>query len=447
MLDAVLMNTSDELVAGSLELRLPSGFELVSGGTKTAVALRGGETRTQRFVARGDLGVRAVAEAVFRPAGTPLAFSRGRVFLVQRDGAIAGLTTAQAIDAEAVSGPNTFRLARLPGALEAPVPSPDGNAAVKGRLTWYDANGNLAAGRFVTVELVPAAGGQPAAKGLTDQDGNFQISVAGADIAGKSFVPRFTLGNERWLVKKSDKPYTWEAAALTLAGGSVVDAGDLVLPKGLPSSEAAWIHNTISKALDAFTSRSIEIGWWNRIGIEWPADGDYYSWSEVNLTEPHQWDVIGHEFGHAIFFTGTSSQAGGGQHKIDECYSQSLAFSEGWATFFGGVCHLDRGDADAKFQFLVPRRAPIRIENVPADVCMGEKNEWRVSAALWDLYDTHEDGNDKVAYDFDKIWAWMRKGNRMGSLSDFWAVIKKELPAGEIAAARDSMQQSGVTLK
>ncbi|MBI2942601.1 MAG: hypothetical protein HYY25_00220 [Candidatus Wallbacteria bacterium] len=441
------MNTSAQPVQGSLELQLPAGLALTGGSVRVVVALQANQSRTERYLLQGTPRGRQAAQLIYRPSDNPDGFSRGRIFLFEREGRIEGLTTAQAIEADSGSSKNLFRAARLPGVLDGPVPTPDGSSAIKGRLAWYDAAGALAAGRYVTVELVPAGGGNPVAKGATDLDGNFQLTLPDASAERKAFLPRFTLGNERWVVKTSDKPYVWEAPEVTAVAGSVVDAGDLVLPKGLPSSEAAWIHGTVSKALDAFASRNIDIGWWKQIGIEWPSGGDYYSWGEVNLTEPHQWDVIGHEFGHAIFFTGTSSQAGGGQHKIDECYTSSLAFSEGWATFFGGVCHLDRADTDAKFQFLVPRRAPIRIENVPADVCMTEKNEWRVSAALWDLYDSNADGADGVAYDFDRIWGWMRKGNRMGSLTNFWSVIRKDLTADELAAVRTSMQQSGVVLK
>lgn len=143
--------------------------------------------------------------------------------------------------------------------------------------------------------------------------------------------------------------------------------------------------------------------WRSQISFIWPADGDYYSNDEVHITLGHQWDVVGHELGHAIYDQAGIGVFGGGSHKIDECYSDALALSEGWATFFSAWLSLDLNDKDAKFEYLVPRRAPIRIENVPADVCKGPKNEWRVSSFFWDLVDLNPDG-ENAQFGFDRLW-------------------------------------------
>jgi hypothetical protein len=94
---------------------------------------------------------------------------------------------------------------------------------------------------------------------------------------------------------------------------------------------------------------------------------------------------------------------GGGQHKIDECYSTEMALSEGWASFFSAWVSIDLKDPDAKFEYMVPRRAPIQIENIPSDVCRGETNEWRVSSFFWDLVDLHMDG-ETAEESFARAW-------------------------------------------
>ncbi len=449
VLRAVLMNRTDAVVSGSVELMLPDGISLRRGPARfeAALASKGVEVHTFDLVASRGIETSAV-ELRFIPSANQEGYSRGRLFVSGGADRLTGMTTEQAIEAESLgtdeTGHRLFAASRLPRSLDAPVPNPAGDAAVKGRLTWYGHSGALVPGAHVKVELVPPGGGAAVATGLTERDGSFQVSAGDGEGAVKA---RFTLGNDRWLLKKGRKAYSWESPELTLVEASVIDAGEIVLPKGLPSSEAAWIHGTLSLALQAFSDREIDISWWNQVGINWPARGDYYSWGEVNLTEPYQWDVIGHEFGHAVFHIGSNSRSSGGQHKIDECYAKTLAWSEGFATFFAAVCHLDRNDPDAKFQFLVPRRAPIRLENVPADVCESEKNEWRVGSALWDLYDLHGDGTDSVAYDFDRIWKWMRDGNRMASLSDYWAVVRQDLPAAEREAALQALEQSRVDLQ
>lgn len=153
--------------------------------------------------------------------------------------------------------------------------------------------------------------------------------------------------------------------------------------------------------------------WTQKIKVVWPGQGDYYQWGTVHVTNGHHWDIVAHEMGHAIYDQGNLGQFGGGAHKIDECYSKSLALSEGWATFFGGWLYLDINDADAKFQYLVPRRSPIRIENVPDDVCRQITNEWRVSSFFWDIIDVNDDG-ETSAEAFAKTWKALENSNTSG---------------------------------
>jgi hypothetical protein len=143
--------------------------------------------------------------------------------------------------------------------------------------------------------------------------------------------------------------------------------------------------------------------WKKSIKFKWPSNGDYYSGNTVNLTEGYQWDVVSHELGHAIYDQADIGLFGGGEHLIDRCYTPELTLSEGWASFFAAWLMLDLADPSAKFEYLVPRRAPIGVEIVPADVCGKSTNEWRVMAFLWDLIDTHDDG-ETYQIPFAKLW-------------------------------------------
>lgn len=180
----------------------------------------------------------------------------------------------------------------------------------------------------------------------------------------------------------------------------------------------------IASIAQAKLTQSVGVDFWrSQITFVWPADGDYYSNDVVHITLGHQWDVVGHELGHAIYDQASIGVFGGGSHKIDECYSDALALSEGWATFFSGWLSLDLNDKDAKFEYLVPRRAPIRIENVPADVCKGPKNEWRVSSFFWDLIDLNADG-EKAAFGFDKLWRATLNAN-IRNMADATKILEK----------------------
>lgn len=178
----------------------------------------------------------------------------------------------------------------------------------------------------------------------------------------------------------------------------------LIFKENSPEGELISIWNIMFLAKNFLTDIQRISFWRKKITVLWPSQGDYYS-GEVNITLGHHWDVVAHELGHAIYHQARIGGFGGGSHKIDECYSHTLALSEGWATFFAGWIKLNINDADAKFEYLVPRRAPIQIENVPNDVCRGIGNEWRVASYLWDIIDTHKDiqGEDSQIV-AAKIW-------------------------------------------
>mgnify|MGYP001069027679 CR=1 FL=1 len=146
-----------------------------------------------------------------------------------------------------------------------------------------------------------------------------------------------------------------------------------------------------------------------KIKIKFPAGGDYYN-GTVNVTKGYQWDVVGHEIGHAIYSHARIGRSGGGSHRIDECYSKELALSEGWASFFSAWVSVDLNDPMAKFEYMVPRRAPLEIEHVPSDVCTGPTNEWRVYSFLWDLIDLNND-NEHLSISFKELWDLSFKKN------------------------------------
>lgn len=177
----------------------------------------------------------------------------------------------------------------------------------------------------------------------------------------------------------------------------------LIFDQKSEAGEYVQIWNIFHLAQVKFQNNE-QIDFWDRkIKVNWPASGDYYSWGTVNITKGYQWDVVGHELGHAIYDQGNIGSFGGGSHRIDECYTSALALSEGWASYFSAWLKVDRNDPDAKFEFMVPRRAPLRFETIPENVCEGPKNEWRVTGFLWDLIDTNND-QEQMNETFKTIW-------------------------------------------
>ena len=85
-----------------------------------------------------------------------------------------------------------------------------------------------------------------------------------------------------------------------------------------------------------------------------------------------------------------------------------------------------------------------RLENVPEDVCPGQRNEWRVSAAFWEIYDTHADGKDQLSLGLKDIFAALGRRDMpsIGSAAEAYALLQKGLPAEQQAALKDAFVQN-----
>jgi hypothetical protein len=268
---------------------------------------------------------------------------------------------------------------------------------------------------------------------LTGADGSFEVPADAKTVT-------FTLANNHWALTGKNGSYAW---SLDVAGAG--DVGTVTPEKGSANAQAAWIHLTFTKAENQLQKYGVGLDFWKTaIKTTWPGSGDYYQWNALNLTGAHQWDVNGHELGHALSDQAFNMRFGGGQHYIDRCYDPTIAWSEGVASFISAIISIDPDDADAKFEFMVPRRAPLRYESVPADVCEGQTNEWRVGAACWDLFDTHNDGDDQVALPLPTIWKAWSKGNgakAISSMNDAYDLVAKAAP-GQAGAIKAAMSQN-----
>lgn len=315
-----------------------------------------------------------------------------------------------------------------------------GPATITGRFMVPALAGGVLPGANATVKLL--SGGREIASGLVGKDGRFELSTP----AGGPAELRFEFSNRYWKLSR----YSWQGPKLAAVSGAI-DTGMTQLEAGTANGQAAYIHEIYNRALALFEKEGISLSWWNRqLDTVWPANGNYYSWGTVNLSNAEWWDVNGHEIGHALHDLGINGRMGGGQHKIDECYTGALAWSEGFASFFSAAISLKRDDADAKFEFMVPRRAPLRFENMPPDVCAGPTNEWWTTAMLWDLYDTHNEQDDQVSLEFNQIWGALAKNNgkpAVGSMIDAYALIKERVDAKQHPALQRLMAFNTMPVK
>ena len=299
-----------------------------------------------------------------------------------------------------------------------------------------DHRGQIVGGENIKITVLE--NNQVITEAFTDQNGELVIPLQSNDKSLKIFA---SLDNQWWSITPTNAPYRIEIGEL---GPDDIGANiTLHVDNQNQLHQAFSIHQVATLQLKFLTTNLIDLNWWKKLTIHWPADGDYYSYNgNVYITNGGYWDVVGHELGHAIYDFASKGSFGGGQHRIDECYGQTLAFSEGWASFFSATTQINSDDPDAKFEFMVPRRAPLGIEHVPDDVCRGDTNEWRVYASLWDLYDGYTGDDDNFQMPFIIQWLAMQGPNQMRGIRDFiegnlfknFAITEKEELLPELRA-------------
>jgi hypothetical protein len=275
----------------------------------------------------------------------------------------------------------------------------------------------LPSGLELEVVLKKANGERTPVEGLTFFSGDIELRTDAAGVARVGeCAPRSqlrlqgVLRDSHFSVSDGTTQYRLETA---------VDCGirvTLIFNEESDGGQPLGIWNVAYKGKQKL-QQSIGLSFWNRsVPFIWPANGDYYSGGRVHVTRGDHWDVVGHEMGHAIYDLGRLGAFGGGAHKIDECYTEALALSEGWASYFSAWVQISLQDSDARFEYLVPRRAPIRIENIPLDVCAGPTNEWRVTGFLWDLIDQAQDG-EALEATFAQLWLALQGTRTSGARS------------------------------
>jgi hypothetical protein len=151
---------------------------------------------------------------------------------------------------------------------------------------------------------------------------------------------------------------------------------------------------------------------WQKNGVS----GSYYSSTNKEIvllgttTDPDEYDdlVIGHEYGHFVMDTYSEDDSPGGPHSLAPS-TPTLAWSEGWATYFSAAALNKSFYVDTKatgvgsYYSIESLPSSITLGNV-GDVLDGNVSEAVVSAVLWDLYDNTNETLDTLGGKSTAIW-------------------------------------------
>jgi hypothetical protein len=124
--------------------------------------------------------------------------------------------------------------------------------------------------------------------------------------------------------------------------------------------------------------------------------------------------VLAHEYGHFMMSKYSSSDSPGGDHDPWHRAVPSLAWSEGWATFFGCASQGLSTYVDTQAGGVVGVSFNIETlgSSIPlgnaGDKLEGDLSEAVVSAVLYDIHDTTNETNDTISDRSADIWSVLR---------------------------------------
>ena len=302
--------------------------------------------------------------------------------------------------------------------------------------------------RGVTVRALASGTGTELARGSTDANGDFLLTVApNANVTIEVVAQMARTGAApSWNFSVSDlgdsatatPPYSYTDGIPFDAGSG---AHDILIPSGFSTTGA--VIGTRASAPFAILDTLYQ-GYQLVLGaapnsvfppliVDWATDntvvdGTFFSSSPLQHivltadvtrdTDEFDQHVIAHEFGHYIEFNFSRADNIGGQHGIGDKLDPRVAFGEGFGYAFGAMVLNDPVTRDsfveetpANSGNFVQRSSTFNVETNPPTNPPGVNSNYgcwcsesSVWSILWDIFDAAPDSNDTLALGFTPIW-------------------------------------------
>ena len=276
--------------------------------------------------------------------------------------------------------------------------------------------------RFAEVQVVRNFDNAILATGSTDASGQYEITFQNDDTANPGYYILVYARQDSATLKQEVRDFSRNV--YSFKSGNVIDeiqTPDKVdMDIAIVKSDNAAAMNIFDVGVSCNDYARLHGGkvpqkltfFWQVNGLT----GTYFSPlnNEIvllgRLSDPDEYDdlVIGHEYGHFVMSIYSKSDSPGGGHTLAPSVP-TLAWSEGWATFFSA--------AALNKSYYVDTTATgvgtyYSIESLPSSITLGNADgkiegnlsEAVVSAVLWDLYDSTNETFDTLSDKSVAIW-------------------------------------------
>ncbi|MEV4576638.1 DUF5005 domain-containing protein [Nonomuraea jabiensis] len=338
---------------------------------------------------------------------------------------------------------------------------------ISGRITyrdlWYVQRGV----RNALLELVQTDGPQTFELGRTTDSGDFTGTIG--EFPAGQYVLKVSTDNQVGTIDWGTlRPYYINSGTHTWSPGNAYSGVNIDITANDDTRRAFALLDAL-RTVGLYYQKIRRSTWHDQLRVRYPASGsqsyngliEMAGSSVVCSTNPtvyceedaFDWTVLAHESGHVVAAEGGFASSPGGDHDIcDHAWvggrskqdANALAFSEGWATFYGLRALQDEGVPAG-----IPNYTPTIYIDTPlvppnsagdlfyydietasaappgagARVCSpeGEDSEMEVQRVLWDLYDSQVDSNSGE----NAVW---------GSMTDVLNVMVSATPSSLSAA-------------
>lgn len=326
------------------------------------------------------------------------------------------------------------------------------NVNVSGVITWVDNEGRAHNASNVKVELrnMNLVGSTSLGTTETNTEGFYNLSVSnttflehgGVDIKLRVYAEGGGANvvknrNNTHYVERDDTIENFSGTSLTL--DFQIDPNNYTSDSDKEHAEAFSVHQAINLgARYVETKKGSKL---DTIKVYYPTTEKTTCFNSKGIhilrEDKNDWDVMLHEYGHYVADYYNIAGGSGGNHSGSQCLNRfhkkgktggmPLAWSEGWATYFGisaqlemnaillninnvGDCnYTDTDDQSINYSL----EDPFNIEYK-----FGESNEIVVAAVLFDLADSGNNNDENIELGFGFLWNFIND-TQCKTLPDF----------------------------
>jgi len=328
-----------------------------------------------------------------------------------------------------------------------------GDVTASGYFYYYDRDDNLVPARFTRVRLYDAAvggGGYELGATTTDASGRWTIGpILNQDEPGQFTLDLYavveldvndSLSSRRRVTDFGDQTYRWYTQTFYDVPDGTVDFGGLAISNGDVQEAAMWIFQDMRRGWEHTrhnpdTDPGSSTARWerNKDSLAPCANECFWPFPPVNGmfipdVRKSSADIVVHELGHQYMYNASGlwvDLSCLGPHQLFERRGQLCAWAEGWADFLSLAVNVDPcydwgmgpcGARGGAFENLEIPTWPVPPDQRPT----GDAVEGRVAGALYDLFDSADDGYDQTNFGFTPIWNIVHTAPAEYSLADFW---------------------------